>query len=225
MVKLKICGLRREEDIDMVNRYSPDFIGFVFAESPRKVTKEEASHLSSLLNDEISPVGVFVNEEIDFILDLFKENIIGIAQLHGDEDEEYIKKLKALSKEETGREIPVINAVEIRDDFDDSIGEDERISSVRNKLIELSASASDYLLLDSGKGSGKTFNWTLIEGVDEIFKKPYFLAGGLNSNNLKLAMEEFNPFAVDLSSGVEINGFKDESLIGEVSEILREFND
>ena len=122
MVKIKICGLRRLEDIEIVNKYKPDYIGFVFAESPRKVSFEEARELSGLLSEDIVPVGVFVNEHMKLIVDLFKEGIIEIAQLHGDEDEKYIKDLKDKSIEETGKEIPVINAIEIKDntDFNDA---------------------------------------------------------------------------------------------------------
>ena len=194
MVKIKICGLRRLEDIEIVNKYKPDYIGFVFAESPRKVSFEEARELSGLLSEDI---------------DLFKEGIIEIAQLHGDEDEKYIKDLKDKSIEETGKEIPVINAIEIKDntDFNDTV-------------LEWRDSLSDYFILDSGKGSGKTFDWSLIDKNSEFFKNSIFLAGGLNSENLTSAIEEFNPFAVDLSSSVETDGFKDEEKIKEIIEIV-----
>ena len=209
MVKIKICGLRRLDDIEIVNKYKPDYIGFVFAESPRKVSFEEARELSGLLSEDIVPVGVFVNEHMKLIVDLFKEGIIEIAQLHGDEDEKYIKDLKDKSIEETGKEIPVNNAIEINDntDFNDTV-------------LEWRDSLSDYFILDSGKGSGKTFDWSLIDKNSEFFKNSIFLAGGLNSENLTSAIEEFNPFAVDLSSSVETDGFKDEEKIKEIIEIV-----
>ena len=209
MVKVKICGMRRVEDIEMANKYNPDYIGFVFAESPRKVSYEQAKELSCLLSDEIVPVGVFVNEHMKLIVDLFKEGIIEIAQLHGDEDEKYIKDLKDKSIEETGKEIPVINAIEIKDDID-----------FNDTVLKWRDSLSDYFILDSGKGSGKTFNWDLIDKDSEFFKNSIFLAGGLNSENLNSAIEEFNPFAVDLSSSVETDGFKDEEKIKEIIEIV-----
>ena len=209
MVKVKICGMRRVEDIEMANKYNPDYIGFVFAESPRKVSYEQAKELSCLLSDEIVPVGVFVNEHMKLIVDLFKEGIIEIAQLHGDEDEKYIKDLKDKSIEETGKEIPVINAIEIKDDTD-----------FNDTVLKWRDSLSDYFILDSGKGSGKTFNWDLIDKDSEFFKNSIFLAGGLNSENLTSAIEEFNPFAVDLSSSVETDGFKDEEKIKEIIEIV-----
>ena len=212
MVKLKICGMRRSEDIEMANRHKPDYIGFVFADSPRKVSYEQAKELSGLLSDEIVPVGVFVNEHMKLIVDLFKDGIIEMAQLHGDEDEKYIRNLKDKSIEETGKQIPVINAIEIKEgaDYDD-------------ELLKWRDSASDYFILDSGKGSGKTFDWSLIDKESEFFNNSIFLAGGLNSENLALAIEEFNPFAVDLSSSVETDGFKDEEKIKEIIEIMENY--
>lgn len=212
MVKLKICGMRRSEDIEMANRYKPDYIGFVFADSPRKVSYGQAKELSSLLSDDIVPVGVFVNEHMKLIVDLFKDGIIEMAQLHGDEDEKYIRNLKDKSIEETGKQIPVINAIEIKEgaDYDD-------------ELLKWRDSASDYFILDSGKGSGKTFDWSLIDKESEFFKNSIFLAGGLNSENLALAIEEFNPFAVDLSSSVETDGFKDEKKIKKIIEIMENY--
>ena len=212
MVKIKICGLRRLEDIEMANKYKPDYIGFVFAQSPRKVSYDQAKELSGLLSEDIVPVGVFVNEHMKLIVDLFKDGIIEMAQLHGDEDEKYIRNLKDKSIEETGKQIPVINAIEIKEgaDYDD-------------ELLKWRDSASDYFILDSGKGSGKTFDWSLIDKESEFFKNSIFLAGGLNSENLDLAIEEFNPFAVDLSSSVETDGFKDEKKIMEIIEIMENY--
>lgn len=212
MVKLKICGLRRFEDIEMVNKYKPDYIGFVFADSPRKVTYEEAKELSDNLREDIVPVGVFVNEHMSFIVKLFKDGIISIAQLHGDEDEDYIKNLKAKSIEETGNEIPVINAIEIKNSGD-----------YNDKLLKWQDSTSDYFILDSGKGSGKTFDWSLIDKENEFFSNSIFLAGGLNSENIALAIEEFNPFALDLSSSVETDGLKDEIKIKQIVEIIEKY--
>ena len=212
MVKLKICGMRRAEDIEMANSYKPDYIGFVFAESPRKVSYEQAKELSDLLSEDIVPVGVFVNEHMKLIVDLFKDGIIEMAQLHGDEDEKYIRNLKDKSIEETGKQIPVINAIEIKEgaDYDD-------------ELLKWRDSASDYFILDSGKGSGKTFDWSLLDKESEFFENSIFLAGGLNSENLALANEEFNPFAVDLSSSVETEGFKDEEKIKKIIEIMENY--
>ena len=92
-----------------------------------------------------------------------------------------------------------------------------------DELLKWRDSASDYFILDSGKGSGKTFDWNLIDKNSEFFRNSIFLAGGLNSENLTSAIEEFNPFAVDLSSSVETDGFKDEEKIKEIIEIMENY--
>ena len=196
MAKIKICGLKRLDDIEIVNKYKPDYIGFVFADSKRKVTSDLACKMKKNLDSSIKSVGVFVDEDIDVIIKLYDEGIIDIAQLHGLENEEYIKKLK----QKSNYQLEIINAIEMSDEKD---------------LKEYDNSLADYLLLDNGKGSGKTFDWRLIR---KDLKKEFFLAGGLNSKNISKAIEEFNPYAVDLSSGVETDGYKDELKIKEVME-------
>lgn len=200
MVKIKICGLKRLEDIKIVNKYNPDYIGFVFADTKRKVSHELAKQLKNKLNSHIVSVGVFVDAPKEEILKLYDEKIIDIAQLHGLESEEYIIDLK----EKTNYELKIIKAIEMSKDIN---------------LLNYVSSNADYLLLDSGKGSGKTFDWKLIR---KDLKKEFFLAGGLNNKNIKEAIEEFNPYAVDLSSSLEINGFKDENKIKEIMEIINE---
>ena len=196
MAKIKICGLKRLDDIEIVNKYKPDYIGFVFADSKRKVTSDLACKMKKNLDSSIKSVGVFVDEDIDVIIKLYDEGIIDIAQLHGLENEEYIKKLK----QKSNYKLEIINSIEMSDEKD---------------LLGYENSLADYLLLDSGKGSGKTFDWRLIR---KDLKKEFFLAGGLNSKNISKAIEEFNPYAVDLSSSVETDGYKDELKIKEVME-------
>ena len=198
MVKIKICGIKRLEDIEIVNRYKPDYIGFVFADSKRKVSHDLAKELMNNLDSDIIPVGVFVDSPQDEILRLFDDGIIEIAQLHGSESEQYILDLK----KRTNGELKTINAIEMTQEVD---------------LLEYNDSNSDYLLLDSGKGSGKTFDWSLIR---KDIKKEFFLAGGLNSKNVTQAIDEFNPYAIDLSSSLETNGFKDENKIKEIMEVI-----
>ena len=198
MVKIKICGIKRLEDIEMVNRYKPDYIGFVFADSKRKVSHDLAKELRKNLDSDIIPVGVFVDSQQDEILKLFDDGIIEIAQLHGSESEQYILDLK----KKTNGELKIINAIEMTQEID---------------LLEYNDSSSDYLLLDSGKGSGKTFDWSLIR---KDIKKEFFLAGGLNSENVAPAINEFNPYAIDLSSSLETDGFKDENKIKEIMEVI-----
>ena len=199
MVKIKICGLRRLEDISIVNRYKPDYVGFVFADSKRKVSHDFAYEMKSNLSSDIVSVGVFVDADIGEIVELFDRGIIEIAQLHGLESEDYINKLR----ENTNGELKIINAIEMSDEKD---------------LLEYDNSISNYLLLDSGKGSGKTFDWGLIR---KDLNKEFFLAGGINISNIADAIEEFNPYAIDLSSGVETDGFKDENKIREIMEVIR----
>ena len=198
MVKIKICGIKRLEDIEIVNRYKPDYIGFVFADSKRKVSHDLAKKLKDNLDPDIISVGVFVDSPPDEILKLFDDGTIEIAQLHGSESEEYILDLK----KKTNNELLIINAIEMTDEVD---------------LLKYNDSNSDYLLLDSGKGSGKTFDWSLIR---KDLKKNFFLAGGLNSENVTQAIEEFSPYAIDLSSSLETDGFKDENKIKEIMEVI-----
>ncbi|HBB28172.1 MAG TPA: N-(5'-phosphoribosyl)anthranilate isomerase [Clostridiales bacterium] len=186
MVKIKICGLSRECDIDFANEAKLDYVGFVFANSRRKITKEQAYILKKKLNSDIKTVGVFVNEDINFILELLNENIIDIIQLHGHEDEKYMLELKRKTDN------PIIKAITVdKKDF----------------ISNFSTTFADYLLLDSGAGgTGVKFDWNLL---DKEIKKPFFLAGGIDAENVEQAIKLINPFAIDTSSGVETNGYKD----------------
>ena len=200
MVKIKICGLKRMEDIEIVNKYKPDYIGFVFADSKRKVSNDLARKMKQNLDPSIKSVGVFVDADIDEILNLYNEGIIDFAQLHGRESEDYIKKLR----QKSNCHLKIINSIEMSDKTD---------------LLIYDDSMADYLLLDSGKGSGKTFDWKLIRND---LKKEFFLAGGLNTDNISIAIEEFNPFAVDLSSSLETDGYKDEIKIKKLMEAIND---
>lgn len=185
MTQVKFCGLRRPEDISCANSLKPDYIGFVFApKSKRYVEPQKAAELKKALDPEIKAVGVFVNEDISLIVSLLKEGIIDMAQLHGSEDEAYIRQLK----EKTSA--PIIKAFKIR---------------AKEDAQKAESSPADLILLDSGEGSGKTFNWEFLKGV----KRDYFLAGGLDADNVSEAVRLLDPFAVDVSSGIETGGFKD----------------
>lgn len=185
-VKIKLCGLSRAEDIAAANRLLPDYIGFVFAKKSRRyVSPERAAELKALLDPRITAVGVFVNETPENIANLLESGIINAAQLHGDEDEEYIKTLRRL----TGQTL--IQAFRVTDAGD---------------VGAVMSSSADLVLLDSGAGTGSVFDWELIRTV----KRRYFLAGGLDSRNVGEAIETLHPWAVDVSSGIETNGIKDE---------------
>ncbi len=186
MTKIKLCGLSRLEDIETVNGLKPEFIGFVFyKKSIRYVDFDKAAELKKKLDPEIKAVGVFIDEDIKDVAYLLNEDIIDIAQLHGREDEEYISELRKL----TGGK-PVIKAF--------------RIKSVEDASL-VNASSADYVLLDSGAGDGKLLDRSLLREV----KRDYFLAGGLDPENVKDALKETDPFAVDVSSGIETDKKKD----------------
>ncbi|MBR6443712.1 MAG: phosphoribosylanthranilate isomerase [Clostridia bacterium] len=183
--RIKICGLRREEDIGAVNGLRPEYIGFVFFRgSKRYVMPEEARTLRDGLAPGIQAVGVFVDEEPETVARLLQEGIIDIAQLHGHEDEAYLAKLRELTEK------PLIKAFRIRSAED---------------AVQAQASTADAILLDAGAGDGKTFDWNWLASVT----RPYFLAGGLNPENVGKAVRKLKPYAVDVSSGVETDGIKD----------------
>ncbi|MBO7610827.1 MAG: tryptophan synthase subunit beta [Elusimicrobia bacterium] len=187
MTKIKICGLFREEDIDFVNEAKPDYIGFVFAKSHRQVSKETATKLKNKLDKNILSVGVFVNENINKIAEICNENIIDFVQLHGDEDDKYINDLKKVCNKK------IIKAIKVKN------GED---------IIRWRNCQADLLMFDAGMGEGKTFDWSVLKN----FIRPYFLAGGINENNIEEALN-LNPFCIDVSSGVETNKVKDKNKI------------
>ncbi|MCL1913042.1 MAG: phosphoribosylanthranilate isomerase [Eubacteriaceae bacterium] len=193
-MKIKICGLTRIVDIEAANTAKPDFVGFVFAESRRKVESGHARFLRSHLAEGIEPVGVFVNEPINNILDIADAGIINMIQLHGSEDESYIRRLK----DRCG--IPLIKAIAVAKSGD---------------VQEWQESCADYLLLDNkGGGTGAAFDWSLIGSP----AKPFFLAGGLSISNIDEAIKSVEPYAIDVSSGVETNGLKD---IEKITAIVR----
>lgn len=188
-MKIKICGIQRKQDIEYVNLYKPDYIGFVFASSKRKVSFQQARELKKMLAKDISVVGVFVDERIDFIVSLVNDGIIDMIQLHGHENQQYIDLLKQkISK-------PIIKAIKVTDESSLNISYDV-----------------DYYLLDGAvAGSGQRFDWRLIKP----FNKPVFLAGGICLDNIDRALQQ-NVYALDISSGVETNGVKDRQKIGEI---------
>ena len=202
MARIKICGLRREQDIEYVNRCKPDYVGFVFASSKRQVTVEQAGRLRSLLSPQMVPVGVFVNEEMEVVARLLQEGIIEIAQLHGEESEEYIRELKAQTQN-----APIIKAVRV--------AKREDVECRRNTL-------ADYLLFDAFSqkeygGTGETFDWSLLEGA----QKPFFLAGGIRMEKVQEAVRVVQPYGVDVSSAVETHGYKDEKKIWDMVNAVR----
>ena len=185
MTKIKLCGLTRPEDITAANALEPDFVGFVFSPKSRRcVTAEQARALRSQLSPAIQAVGVFVDEEPERVAALLEAGIIDLAQLHGREDEGYLERLRALTEK------PILQAFQIKTAED---------------LMRTQSSSVDYILLDSGAGTGTTFDWGLLTSV----RRPYFLAGGLGPDNVAQAIQVLHPWGVDVSSGIETGGVKD----------------
>lgn len=170
-----------------------------FPRSSRCVSRALLAELTAQLDPEIIPVGVFVNAPVKLPAELAESGVIRAIQLHGQEDEEYIRRLRRL----IGGDIPVIQAFSVQTAED---------------LQRAAKSSADYVLLDQGSGgTGKTFDWSLAEG----FTRPFLLAGGLSTDNLAEAIERLSPWAVDLSSSLEIGGLKDRDKIIEAVNIVR----
>lgn len=217
-MKIKICGLRRPEDMAFANEVKPDYIGFILTPGFRRsITKEAARELKNALDPRIQAVGVFVNEPAEQVVEFLEEGIIDVAQLHGEESEEDIIFIKAA----TGK--PVIKVVRAggQDGNGKAGGQDgvEALNPEASKALKRYAmeawldSAADYLLFDSGTGTGKTFDWSVLTEVladyGGTLPKEFFLAGGISAENIDEAFEQVHPYAVDLSSSVETDGVKD----------------
>lgn len=197
MTRIKLCGLSRSCDIEAANRLKPEYIGFVFAsKSKRYITPGKAADLKRLLRQNIRAVGVFVNEAPENIARLLNSGTIDICQLHGREEERYIKRLRQLTDR------PIIKAFRIESASD---------------IETVNRCAADAVLLDSGAGTGTVFDWKLIQGI----KRPYFLAGGLGVDNVAAAVKLLHPFAVDVSSGIETDGVKDQMKMAEFIAAVR----
>lgn len=195
--KIKLCGMFRSEDISFVNEVKPDFCGFILAEGfRRRILKEQAAEFRRALDPDIPAVGVFVNNSCEEIIAYLQDGTIQMAQLHGNETEEDIQYIKAM----TGKS--VMKAVKVTNRYDVELWLD---------------SAADYLLFDGGMGSGITFDWSALTDIDREF----FLAGGLNAGNLVAAIDRVHPYAVDLSSGVETDGVKELEKMREVARLVR----
>ncbi|MDI9497228.1 MAG: phosphoribosylanthranilate isomerase [Bacillota bacterium] len=185
MSRIKLCGLRRACDIEYANELKPEYVGFVFArDSRRYVSSEHAELLRKELDSGIVPVGVFVDEDPGRIAALLKRNVIAAVQLHGSEDEEYINILRSLT------DCSIIKAFRIGSEAD---------------IAAAGRCTADFVLLDSGGGTGKSFDHSLIANMH----RNYFLAGGLGPDNVGEAVRTLAPYGVDASSGLETDGCKD----------------
>ena len=202
MTKIKFCGMRRRKDILAANEIHPDYIGMICSDGFRRsVPQEKAAELKSLLDPEILSVGVFVDEPYEKIAAYLKKGIIDIVQLHGSESQYYIEKLREVMIFQDTL-VPVIRAYQIRSEKD--------LEAARH-------SVADYVLLDSGRGTGRTFDWSVIHDIGRDF----FLAGGLTPENAGSAVDAVHPFAIDMSSGIETDGMKDPDKMRRAAEEVR----
>lgn len=202
-------------DIEYANRVKPDFVGFIFANTRRKISSAQAKQFREALDAEIPAVGVFVNEDISVITSLVQNGCIDLIQLHGEEDADYIRRLREVC------DVPVIKAVKV-----------QTVEQIR----QAAALPVDYLLLDTYRkgvlgGTGEAFDWELLREAKaaagdtaegELFGKPYFLAGGLHAGNLREAAA-LGSYGLDVSSGIETDGSKDFTKMVEVMELVRKF--
>ena len=200
MTIIKLCGLTRPEDIEAANALMPDFVGFVFAEkSKRYVAPGIAAELRGRLNPEILAAGVFVNAPPERVAELLERGTIQIAQLHGQEDETYIRALRGLT--------------------DRTIWKAFKITAPED-LAAAAASSADLVLVDNGPGgTGEAFDWALLR---DFHARPYLLAGGLNPENAAAAIAALRPFGLDVSSGIETAGRKDPEKMGKFVRAVRE---
>lgn len=215
MQKIKLCGMMKPCDIEYANRVKPDLVGFIFANTRRKISAAQAKEFRKALDAEIPAVGVFVNEDISVITSLVQDGCIDMIQLHGEEDADYIRRLREIC------DVPVIKAVKV-----------QTVEQIR----QAAALPVDYLLLDTYRkgvlgGTGEAFDWELLreakaaagdtaEGA--LFGKPYFLAGGLHAGNLREAAA-LGSYGLDISSGIETDGSKDFTKMVEVMKLVRKF--
>ena len=200
MSKIKFCGLKTLDDIFFANELLPEYVGFVFApKSKRFIAPAQAKKFRGALSEKILAVGVFVNEKLPIVAELLNAGIIDAAQLHGDEDDIYIKNLRGMTKK------IIIKAFQIKTAEDITAAE---------------KSLADFILADSGAGGGKVFDWNLVKNLS----REYFLAGGLTPENVGGAIKILKPFAVDVSSGIETDGKKDFNKMATFAEVVRREN-
>lgn len=192
MTKVKICGLMEKEHVEVAVQAGADAIGFVFAPSKRKITIDKARELAKGIPPEVWKIGVFVNATKEELLTAFQEVPLDFIQYHGQETPEFVRT----------NNVPSIKALSVYNESD---------------VLQAKQYDTDFYLFDAPGtdyqgGSGEVFDWKLMEGND-IPTEKIILAGGLNPNNVKVAIEQIKPFMVDVSSGVERNGTKDIKLI------------
>ena len=196
-MKIKLCGIRTIDDVRLINEAKPDFCGFIveFPQSFRSVSESELRKLTAQVSPEIKKVGVFVNAQKNLVIRLLQEHVIDLAQLHGQEDNNYIEEIQS----RTGKMVIKAFSIKTKEDVERAL-----------------QSPADYILLDQGNGgTGQTFDWSLVPKIN----RPWFLAGGLGADNLQTAITRLHPWGIDLSSSLETNRKKDPAKIKQIMEL------
>jgi len=217
-IKVKICGLTSHKDIAIVNKAQPNYAGFVFAPGRRILEVEYARQLITELDRSVYPVGVFVNETIERIIEITKKCSLKVIQLHGQESTDTVQALKKAIKSTVDDDVEVWKAVRVKDEL--SLEEIERFTAKSfTETLEpfLSSNPKDTqprILLDTWNpnlqgGTGETFIWHLLKGLSI----PFILAGGLTPENVENSIDSTKPWGVDVSSGVETDGMKSEEKV------------
>lgn len=215
--KVKMCGISKVETIPAIVDAKPDYMGLVFAPSKRQVTVDQAKILVEELhrgyaqkygsdtehdkNDTIKTVGVFVNETVDNLITIANEANLDAVQLHGDEDEAFIQSLKERTNVEVWKAIQIRSAADV----------EEWIDSSADMLL------FDAYHKDERGGTGEVFDWSSLDA----FERPFMLAGGIDSTNVARAIRTVRPYGIDISSGIETNGVKDDEKITAFTKIVK----
>ena len=197
--KVKICGITRIEDVKTLNKYLPDYVGFVFAPSRRRIESEKAAELISELDARIKKVGVFLNHSQRDVEDIAYKCSLDVLQFHGDETAQYC----ASFEQKVWKAIGIKNAQSLK----------------RIEHFQVDGILLDSIVDGKSGGTGQPFDWQMVSCLPENVK--VILAGGLNSRNILEAIEKVKPYCVDISSGVETDGVKDTKKIKEFVELVK----
>lgn len=197
MSKIKICGLFRDNDIAYVNEYKPDFAGFIidFPKSHRSIDVDRAKELIAKLDSGIKSVCVFVNAPLETVLEC--ATFCDCVQLHGSEDSDFIDEIRKKSPNTC-----IIASFNIKNESD---------------ILRAKKSNADLIILDNGYGTGAQFDWGLIRDIGRDF----MIAGGIDASTILAVIEQFNPYGIDISSGVETEKVKDKEKIKKILEIIQ----
>ncbi|HBH11622.1 MAG: N-(5'-phosphoribosyl)anthranilate isomerase [Clostridiales bacterium 38_11] len=208
MIKVKICGLRNVDDVKLVNEFLPDYVGFVLAESKRKVSVESLQKLIANLDTRISAVGVFVDADIQLIEKTLKHGL-RVIQLHGNEDPIYLRQLLLLKN---NYDFEIWKAIRIDHQTEKEVLEEIESYEITDRFLLDKKSDTSY------GGTGESFQWANYKNISH--KHSIILAGGLNPENVRKGIDTVKPYCIDVSSGVETDNKKDRRKIEDFLQII-----